>query len=81
MDKICIYCDNLDRYEEFPHGISLERVAEYFQDDLGFRPFNAQVNHCTRDLGFRLYEPSDVLFASFRTNRVCELTSERSASY
>ncbi|ERJ81556.1 phosphoribulokinase/uridine kinase family protein [Porphyromonas gingivalis F0185] len=65
MDKICIYCDNLDRYEEFPHGISLERVAEYFQDDLGFRPFNAQVNHCTRDLGFRLYEPSDVLFASF----------------
>lgn len=65
MDKIRIYCDNLDRYEEFPHGISLERVAEYFQDDLGFRPFNAQVNHCTRDLGFRLYEPSDVLFASF----------------
>ncbi|WP_304295789.1 nucleoside kinase [Porphyromonas gulae] len=65
MDKIRIYCDNLDRYEEFPHGISLERVADHFQDDLGFRPFNAQVNHCTRDLGFRLYEPSDVLFASF----------------
>lgn len=64
MDKIRIYCDNLDRYEEFPHGITLEQIALHFQKDLGFRPLNAQVNHCTRDLHFRLYEPSDIRFSS-----------------
>lgn len=65
MDTIRIYCNNLKRYEEFPHGVSLKQVAQHFRDELGFRPLNAQVNHLTRDLNFRLYEPSDIIFASY----------------
>ncbi len=65
MDTIRIYCNNLKRYEEFPHGVSLQQVAQHFRDELGFRPLNAQVNHLTRDLNFRLYEPSDIIFASY----------------
>uniref|UniRef100_UPI0035A07DDB nucleoside kinase n=1 Tax=Porphyromonas loveana TaxID=1884669 RepID=UPI0035A07DDB len=65
MDTIRIYCNNLKRYEEFPHGVSLKLVAQHFRDELGFRPLNAQVNHLTRDLNFRLYEPSDIIFASY----------------
>lgn len=65
MDTIRIFCNNLKRYEEFPHGVSLQQVAQHFRDELGFRPLNAQVNHLTRDLNFRLYEPSDIIFASY----------------
>lgn len=63
MDKVKIYCVNLDEYIEVRIGMTLLEIAQTIEYRLGIRPLNAQVNNFTRDLLWKVYEPCDIHFA------------------
>ncbi|WP_329903892.1 nucleoside kinase [Porphyromonas pogonae] len=62
MEMITLFCKNLQRYDDFPIGSSLQEIASYYESQLGFKPINAQVNNKTTCLVAKMYEPADILF-------------------
>lgn len=64
LDKLKIYCLNLDEFIEVDGGSTLLDVAKDLRERLGFDPLCARVNNKTEGLHFRLFGPKDIEFLS-----------------
>ena len=60
--KITIYCKNNDTYQEFPAGVTLLEVQKKLKVTSQYPIVNAQVNHKTEPLDFRVYSSKTVRF-------------------
>lgn len=69
MNKIRIFCKNVERDIEVAGGDSLLTLASVMEKELGFRPICALVNNKTEGLRFPVYYPKQVEFLSDSTRQ------------
>lgn len=66
IETITLYCKNLDRSDEFPIGVSLIEVADFYESLLGFKPMCALINNHDTCLSRKVYEPADIIFCGLK---------------
>lgn len=62
IEQVEVYIANLDLYKKIPLGLPLKNIADEFEEQLGFKPINVQVNHRTQELTWRCYHSVDIEF-------------------
>lgn len=66
VQKVQVYCKNINSFKDFPVGVSLQEVLNGFELDLPYPAVSAKVNNRTEGLTFRVYNNKDVEFIDIR---------------
>ncbi len=65
MRKIEIYCENNNRYKEYPLGTTLSEVAADMKIEMKFPICGALVNNKVRELSFDIVKPKNIRFIDY----------------
>jgi uridine kinase len=65
MRKIEIYCENNNRYKEYPLGTTLSEVAADMKIEMKFPVCGALVNNKVRELSFDIVKPKNIRFIDY----------------